>query len=271
MTSILQRQPHYSLYTDSKEEMNNYRPISVIPTVARVFERLVYNQIYKYLTKNNLLSNKQYGVRSLHSTALALSESNNHWLLNKGNGKMNSVIFLDIKKVFDTVNLNILLKKMYCYGMVENELEFFESYPRNRIQYCNIDGSTSGYRYVSFGVPQGSIFGQLLFLLYTNDLPCAVQGIDVAMFADDTSLSRTFKNVRELIPSFINICEWLKANKLSLNTVKTDFMIIGTSKRPENLDTSPETTPYVLYINNAPIRRVKQAKNLGLIIDEHLS
>ena len=108
-----------------------------------------------------------------------------------------------------------------------------------------------------------------------DDLPCAVQGIDVAMFADDTSLSRTFKNVsklnNELIPSFINTCEWLKANKLGLNTVKTDFMIIGTSKRLENLDRSPETTPYALYINNAPIRQVKQAKTLGLIIDEHLS
>ena len=163
---------------------------------------------------------------------------------------MNSVIFLNIKKAFDTVNHNILLKKMYYYGIIENELEFFESYLRNRIQYCNIDGSTSGYRYASFGVSQGSILGPLLFLLYVNDLQCAIQGIDVAMFADDTSLSRTFKNVselkNELITSFINICEWLKANKLSLNTVKTYFMIIDTSKRQENLDTSPETTPYAL-------------------------
>ena len=81
-----------------KEDLNNYRPISVIPTLARVFERLIYNQIYDYLTNDNLLNSKQYGFRSLHSTALALSESTNHWLQDKGIGKMNTVIFLDIKR-----------------------------------------------------------------------------------------------------------------------------------------------------------------------------
>ena len=95
-----------------KEDINNYRPISVIPALAGVFERLIYNQIYAYLTVNNLLNPKQYGFRSLHSTALALSESANHWLLDMmGNGKMNSVICLDVKKAFDTVNHDILLQK----------------------------------------------------------------------------------------------------------------------------------------------------------------
>ena len=147
------------------KDINNYRPISVIPTLACVFERLIYNQIYDYLTVNNLLNPKQYGFRSLHSTALVLSESTNHWLLDMGNGKMNSVIFLDIKKAFDSVNHDILLQKMKAYGISGPELEFFNSYLRNRVQYCNFNGCTSDFRKTSCGVPQGSILGPLLFLI----------------------------------------------------------------------------------------------------------
>ena len=98
------------------------------------------------MTVNNLLNPKQYGFTSLHSTALALSESTNHWLLDMGNGKMNSVIFLDIKKAFDMVNHDILLHKMKVYGISGPELEFFNSYLRNRVQYCNINGCTSDFR-----------------------------------------------------------------------------------------------------------------------------
>ena len=169
--------------TGEKEDLNNYRPISVIPTLARLFERLIYNQIYDYLTNNNLLNSKQYGFRSLHSTALALSESTNHWLLDMGhNGKMNTVIFLDIKKAFDTVNHDILLQKMKSYGISGPELEFFNSYLKNRVQYCSINGSTSGFKSISCGVPQGSIIGPLLFLIYMNDLPNAVKNVEITMF-----------------------------------------------------------------------------------------
>ena len=255
-----------------KEDLNNYRPISVIPALARVFERLIYNQIYDHLTNNNLLDSKQYGFRSLHSTALVLSESTNHWLLDVGNGKMNTVIFLDIKKAFDTMNHDILLQKMRAYGISGPELEFFNSYLKNRVQYCSINSSTSGFKSINYGVPQGYILGPLLFLIYVNDLPNAVENVEITMFADDTSLSKAFQNTdelcMELIPAFANICKWLMANKLSLNTVKTEFMVIGTSQRAGQLDIAPETTLYALFVKEASIRCVKQVKNLGLITDE---
>ena len=242
--------------SEEKEDLNNYRPISVIPTLAGIFERLIYNQIYDYLTNNNLLNSKQYGFRSLHSTALALSESTNHWLLDMGNGKMNTVIFLDIKKAFDTVNHDILLQKMRAYGISGPGLEFFNSYLKNRVQCCSINASTSGFKSINCGVPQGSILGPLLFLIYMNDLPNAVENVEIIMFADDTSLSKAFQNTgelcMELIPAFPNICKWLMANKLSLNTVKTEFMVTGTSQRVGQLDIAPETTPYALLLRMPP-------------------
>ena len=111
-----------------KEDLNNYRPISVLPTIARVFEKLLYNQLYKFFTENQLLGDQQYGFRSLHSTALALGKCSNQWLMNIDNGKINSVIFLDIRKAFDTVNHEILLQKLSSYGIKGDTHKFFESY-----------------------------------------------------------------------------------------------------------------------------------------------
>ena len=136
-----------------KEDPYNYRPIAVLPTIARVFEKLIYGELYYYFTKNDLLGNKQFGFRSLHSTALALDKSVDHWLMNIDNGKMNSVVFLDIKKAFDTVNHEILLQKLSCYGIKDQELMFFQSYLCNRTQSCNINGKMLSYKPVTYGKP----------------------------------------------------------------------------------------------------------------------
>ena len=126
--------------------MNNYRPITVLPIIAKMFERLIYDQLYTYFTENNLLGSQQWGFRSLHSTVLALNEATDSWLLNIDKGKLNSVIFLDIKKAFDTVNHEILLKKLNRYGVCEKELKFLMSYLRDLVQCCSINGNMSSFQ-----------------------------------------------------------------------------------------------------------------------------
>ena len=215
-----------------RDNLNNYRPISVPPTVAGVFEKIPCGQVYEYYTVNKLLGNQQFGFRSLHSTALALSNSFSNWWLNVDKGNMNLAVFLDIRKAFDTVNHEILLDKLNCYGIRDEELLFFGSYLRDRTQCCSVNGHKLTLKRVTCRVPQGSILGPLLFIIYMNALSACVKDVNVTMYADDTSLDkaiRTSQELREeLVPAFATVCEWLKSNKLSLNTVKTEFMIIGT-------------------------------------------
>ena len=116
-----------------RDNLNDYRPITVLPTIARVFKKLnIYQQLYQFLDKHKILEKQQYGFQSLHSTALALSHATNHWLMNIDNGSMNSIVFLDIRKAFDTIDHQILIKKLFQYSIQDDELNFFQSYLENR-------------------------------------------------------------------------------------------------------------------------------------------
>ena len=142
--------------------------------------------------------------------------------MNIDNGSMNSVVFLDIRKAFDTIDHQILIKKLSQYGIQDDELNFFESYLENRKRCCSVNGKLSDRQKIEYGVPQGSILGPLLFIIYVNDLPLFVTNAQISMHADDTSLYNNIKSVSEikdnLIPAFLKICDWLRSNKLSLNT-----------------------------------------------------
>ena len=172
-----------------KTDMNNYRPISVISAVAKIFEKAIYDQLQEYLNENSLLSNCQSGFRSLHSTLTALIEATNDWSINIDRGNLNGVVFIDLKKAFDTIDHEIILRKLTCYGFDTHTLKWFESYLSNRYHKCNVNGHLSNPLPVTCGVPQGSIIGCLLFLIYINDLPSCLSVGSPRMFADDTNIT----------------------------------------------------------------------------------
>ena len=152
------------------------------------FEKLLYKQLFDFLSKSEILNSQQWGFRSLHSTALALQI-----VLDKG--ETNLTVFLDIKKAFNTTDHEILLNKLNYYGIFDTELQVFESYLCNRKQCCNINGYKSSVKTIKYGVPQGSILEPLPFIIYMNDLPKCIDNAHITVYADDTSSSTTVKGV----------------------------------------------------------------------------
>ncbi|PFX19180.1 putative RNA-directed DNA polymerase from transposon X-element [Stylophora pistillata] len=250
-------------------DANNYRPISVIPIMAKVFERIVYEQLYAYLEEHDILCQNQSGFRANHSTVTALLEATDSWAYNIDNEKINGVIFLDLKKAFDTVDHQILLSKLNYYGIHGKSFRWFQSYLENRTQKCSVNGSLSSSYSLTCGVPQGTILGPLLFLLYINDLPNCLSNCKPRMYADDTHLTYAGSNLENvqfcLNEDLENVFNWLQANKLTLNMTKTEFMLIGSRQRLNTLTASP-----TIRMNNTQVSQVTATKSLGVIIDAKL-
>ena len=197
----------------------------------------------------------------------ALLDITNEWFINIDNGLISAVLFLDLKKAFDTIDHSILTSKMKLYGVQPKTLSWFSGYLSQRSQRTMVNGVLSDSNIVTCGIPQGSILGPLLFLLYINDLPNSNLVSNVRMYADDTSLTYASSSPDELSHTINNdlknVHVWLNANRLSLNTTKTKCMFLGTRHKlgllPENPDIS---------INGCQIERVITYKCLGVHVDE---
>ena len=175
----------------NKYSNENYMPISLLPVISKLFEKIIYDQIYPYFDSNNILSNNQYGLRRLHSTEFAVLEILDRITEALDQGHTPFVFYLDLSKAFDSLNHSILLGKLKYYGLTNFALSLFSSYLSNRKQYVEIDHCKSDIFFSTVGVPQGSILGLLLFVIYLNDLFNSSQFFDLVAYADDITLINT--------------------------------------------------------------------------------
>jgi len=254
----------------SKTEPKNYRPISLLPLISKVLEKVIHDQTMKFVTEKNILYKFQSGFRKFHSTDSCLSFLQDKIAKGFDSGLLTGMILIDLQKAFDTIDHEILVSKMEHMGFSVETRKWFKSYLCNRVFCVNIEGTFSSKAAITCGVPQGSILGPLLFLLYVNDMVQAVE-CDLLLYADDSGLVFQDKDVKkieyQLTQNFSNVCDWFVDNKLSIHfgedkTKSILFSPLNKSKKVDKLNIS---------YGDIKIKQYSKVTYLGCILDESLS
>jgi exonuclease III len=244
--------------------LNNYRPISLLPILNKIFEKLLYERLTNFITKHNIISENQFGFRKSRDTQQATLKLINFILPTLGTDDISACVFLDFSKAFDTVNHEILLIKLEKYGIRGQALDLITSYLNSRYHYVEINSNKSTHLQSNIGVPQGSVLGPLFYLLYTNDINNLIESLNTVLFADDTSIVDKDHDINILVFKLslclYKIADWCNFNKLTLNSNKSKW-IVFTHKNIE----IPE-----LFLNGQLVERVSSYKYLGFNIDSNL-
>jgi hypothetical protein len=251
---------------------DNYRPISLLSCFSKIMEKVVYLRLFNFLDNCEILTKFQFGFRPLHSTVHPMT-----YLLNFVSNSLNEkkhamALFCDLRKAFDSCDHSILLRKLSKIGIRNTELLWFTNYLTNRQQFVHVNGHSSSLINILLGVPQGSILGPILFLLYINDLPLC-SNLTSLLFADDTTLLACSDNIEDLF-NFVNfefrkVVEFFRSNKIALHPSKTKYLIFSNSHFANNFDAqifcnfnnSNDSNPTLI----SPVIRVKSTDDIPAI------
>ena len=247
------------------DQIDNYRPISSLPVFSKIFERLTLNRMESFISKHNILTHCQFGFRKGFSTTHAVVKLLSTVVQAYHHKIYSACFFLDLRKAFDTVNHELLLRKLEHYGFRGHCSKYLKSYYENRKQYVHVNGYDSSYQQVKYGVPQGSILGPLCFSLYINDMPMSVRE-EVVLFADDAAfiitsvtLAGLFQKIKDL---FVDLSSYLSMNRLVPNAKKCKLMMFRSRPIPELPN---------LSFGGVVIEWIKDFKYLGMTITDNLS
>ena len=257
----------------SQAEIDNYRPISILLTLSKILEKIVYKQLMAHLERHNLLFEYQFGFRPNRSTELAVTYFTDFIRKEVDSGKETGAVFIGLTKAFDTISHSIMLSKLSRYGVSDMELQWLTDYLFLRKQIVHFNGVLSEPNPINNGVPQGSIFGPLLFLIFFNDVHSPLRHCKILTYADDTVIFTSSNDIDAIQDSLSqdldNLFNWFRDNELVFNLKKgkTEVMLFGTGKRLNLL----QGCQVKLSVNGAPINTTTCYKYLGVHLDPTLN